>query len=195
MLAPAIMCNGRTVDILDPKPEDFSPEQIATHLSRIPRYLGATCRHYSVLEHSILGCELIRSTNMYLEKTPVVARAFLLHDAHEAVIGDMTEPLADAVPGFRDLLKPIKDRLDRAIEQRFEVDLSSPVTVACVKYVDRIMLQREWTDLMPTPWYGDDLLAEQGDNAPVAIQQHAPHATLSQMVGQFCHLLRVTDNV
>lgn len=191
MTAPAIMCDGTRIDILNPKADDFAPTQIATQLGRIPRFLGATCRHYSVLEHSILGCEFIRRREIFGQMTRRVARAFLLHDAHEAVIGDFTEPLSDVVPGFRDMMRPIKARIDYAIELAFDVDLSTIEMVGYVKGIDQLMLQREWTDLMPTEWYGEDTFGRLGFT-PDPIPKHTPNANQQQMVGQFCHLLRVT---
>ena len=191
MTAPAVMCDGTRIDILNPKPGDFTPTQIATQLGRIPRFLGATCRHYSVLEHSILGCEYIREFRIFGSMSRYYARSFLLHDAHEAVVGDHTEPLADIVPGFRELMGPIKLKIDQAIEKAFDVDLTSAATIGVVKRVDQMMLQREWTDLMPTDWYGEDFFALRGP-APGPIPKHAPHANQQGMVGQFCHLIRVT---
>jgi uncharacterized protein len=191
MTAPAIMCDGTRIDILNPRPEDFAPTQIATQLGRIPRFLGATCRHYSVLEHSILGCEFVRQHRIFGELSRSIARSFLLHDAHEAVIGDFTEPLADVVPGFRELMAPIKAKIDYAIELAFGVDLSSDGAVRAVKQIDQVMLQQEWTDLMPTTWYGPDYLADRA-LLPTPIDKYNPHANQQQMVAQFCHLIRVT---
>lgn len=193
MTAPAIMCDGTRIDILNPKADDFTPTQIATQLGRIPRFLGATCRHYSVLEHSILGCEFVREHQIFGELSRKIARSYLLHDAHEAVIGDFTEPLADVVPGFRELMAPIKARIDYAIELAFDVDLSSQAATHIIKQIDQAMLQREWTDLMPTKWYGVDYITDRLYQ-PKPIPKHAPHASQQGMVGQFCHLMRVTAN-
>jgi hypothetical protein len=191
MIAPSILVNGRRVDINNPQPEDFDAVAVATQLGRIPRYLGATKRHYSVLEHSILGCELVLDAKPFGAYTRTIARAFLLHDAHEVITGDIVEPLAVHVPGLRELLAPIKTKIDKAIEQAFDVRLSGEPFVAMIKEVDNVMLQAEWIDLMPTPWYGDNWFSVFRFK-PKPIDPHHPHATQAQMVGQFQHLLRVT---
>lgn len=67
----------------DPRPEDVKITDIAHHLSMICRYNGAVPRFYSVAEHSYHVSFLVpRQHQMY----------GLLHDAHEAYIGDVTRP-------------------------------------------------------------------------------------------------------
>lgn len=85
MIAPMYMrISGKTVDVLDLKPDDIWIEDIALGLSRINRYLGQTKFPYSVAQHSVL---LSRIVPEHLRKVA------LLHDAPEYVIGDMISPL------------------------------------------------------------------------------------------------------
>lgn len=186
-----VMCDGREVDINNPRPADFSIDQIAQHLVRIPRYLGATCRHYSVLEHSILGCEFVLDAKPFGAYNRIIARAFLLHDAHEAVIGDFVLPVTAVVPGLKELIEPVKERIDIAIEQAFDVRLRGLPFSDMIATVDKVMLQAEWIDLMPTTWYGPDHMKDIG-KAPKGIDKYHPDCLPSQMIGKFHHLMRIT---
>lgn len=67
---------------------------IAEALARLPRFTGhirSGC--YSVAQHSVMGADaLYRETGR-----EDIAAAFLLHDAHEAYVGDMATPVAHAL--------------------------------------------------------------------------------------------------
>jgi hypothetical protein len=93
-------------------------------LARTSRYTGhVRAGSYSVAQHSVLGADAIyRKTG---DRT--AAAAFLLHDAHEHVLGDKATPIAEAevetaeslVPGagriVREMQKLMKRRIDLAI--------------------------------------------------------------------------------
>ena len=49
---------GSEVSLRNPEPASISLRTIAHHLSLINRFTGATCRPYSVAEHSLLVCEI-----------------------------------------------------------------------------------------------------------------------------------------
>lgn len=72
---------------------------VADALARLPRFCGQVASGpYSVAQHCVLGARAILE-----EPGPVIpgrihlARAFLLHDAHEFVTGDIITPVADAL--------------------------------------------------------------------------------------------------
>jgi len=81
------MHSGRQVDPFDLKMEDINLNDIAYHLSGINRYNGAT--RLTVAQHCVLGAQKI------LEDTGNIraAAGFLLHDAPEAYLQDMTAPI------------------------------------------------------------------------------------------------------
>lgn len=64
-------------------------EDIAHHLTHINRFTGATTRSYTVAEHSLL-CESMADAQGL---TPKWRMAALLHDAHEAYLGDVATPI------------------------------------------------------------------------------------------------------
>lgn len=62
---------------------------IAHHLAHINRFTGATQRSYTVSEHSLL-CESMADAQGLSPKWRMAA---LLHDAHEAYLGDVATPI------------------------------------------------------------------------------------------------------
>jgi len=146
--------SGVAFDLLDPTPEMVQLEDIAHALSRIPRFNGHTRSHYSVAEHSVLGCLLVPRE---------LQTAFLLHDAHEAYIGDLTSPLKAALEDPRQRewygtgcehppqdgrtrLNEIEHRIRVAIRERFGgFDLYHPQ----VKRADMQMLRIEADRFFP----------------------------------------------
>jgi uncharacterized protein len=72
------------VNLLAPRAEDIDFEVIADRLSKIYRFLGGTIAPYSVAQHSVWVMDRVRR-----EAQPYA----LLHDAHEAFIGDPSRPL------------------------------------------------------------------------------------------------------
>ncbi|MFG1465226.1 hypothetical protein V5F77_20290 [Xanthobacter sp. DSM 24535] len=92
---------------------------IPNHLARLPRFNGATGGGpYSVAQHCVLGVDAILAETGSI----VVARAFLLHDAHESYCGDLITPVqwAIAIRAGRALAKmmnggPTVERVGKAL--------------------------------------------------------------------------------
>lgn len=68
-------------------------EDIAHHLAQLPRFCGATHVPYSVAQHSLLVSFILECRGA----TPATALAGLMHDAHEAYIGDISTPVKHAI--------------------------------------------------------------------------------------------------
>lgn len=76
---------GKAFYPLDPRPDEVCIDDIAHALSQIPRFGGHARRHYSVAQHSWhMSC---------LFGNPLLAYQALLHDAQEAYLGDIVQPL------------------------------------------------------------------------------------------------------
>lgn len=93
---------------------------IAIGISRQPRFGGQTGRWWSVIGHSLFCDELVQRVLAHPERVPptrverddYIRRcrlAVLLHDAHEALTGDVPTPLK--TPDF----KAVQEDLDRRI--------------------------------------------------------------------------------
>lgn len=130
--------SGGYVDLIDPDPATIHLIDIAHHLSMLCRYTGAVRHFYSVAQHSCLCAE---------NAAPADAWDALMHDAAEAMIGDVSRPLKGLLPDY----KAIAVRLERVIFERFQVNGDN----AAVKRLDTIALATERRDLMPRtgePW-------------------------------------------
>lgn len=83
-----ITYHGRRVDIPAPKGGQVYIDDIAVHLSRIPRFAGATQQPWSVAAHSLHCASLAERQGL-----PAQAQLYaLLHDAHEAFCSDIPSP-------------------------------------------------------------------------------------------------------
>lgn len=85
----SIQAHGRIMDIANPTKDDIVWSDIASSLSKIARFNGAyTSITYSVAQHCVMGADAVfDETNSGL-----MAGYFLLHDAHEAIFGDLPRP-------------------------------------------------------------------------------------------------------
>ena len=102
---------GRRFYFEAPHPDDVDITDVAHALSNLCRFTGHVNRFYSVAEHSI---------NVSLLVPPEDALQGLLHDAHEAYIGDCSSPLKRAIGyDYRRLdtaarfecMKPVPERI------------------------------------------------------------------------------------
>ncbi len=153
--------SGRAVGLMRTSPADISIRDIAAHISKICRFSGACNSFYSVAQHSILVSNLVH------EYGPQAAMYGLMHDAHEAYVGDITTPARRAIGNMIDAssISPIDDitqRLDRAIFEAIGLSWPMPGTIRdAVAAADLRALATERRDLMadgpewgpmPRPW-------------------------------------------
>lgn len=133
---------------------------IAVGLSRQPRFGGQTGRWWSVIDHTLFGLELVKQQSPGNRELQL---AWMLHDAHEALTGDVPTPFK--TPDF----KAVQDDLDRRIYGAFfqpgyetYVEFYLPL----VKQVDLRAMRAEAMKLLPD---GDGLVpqifgwADEGD--------------------------------
>mgnify|MGYP001559344656 CR=1 FL=1 len=125
--------SGLYVNLQDPDPATIVIADIAHALSNLCRFTGHTCVFYSVAQHSVLGANV----------TPLPhSRAFLLHDAAEAYISDMSAPLKQ-LPEMQDYRR-IEEHLLIAIAGVFGVNFVD----ADIHEIDQRMRATEQRDLM-----------------------------------------------
>ena len=132
--------------------------EIAHSLAQLNRYTGHALRPYSVAEHSLLVCDIVRGMGL----GPHAQRAALLHDAHEAYCSDIPSPFKGAVQQLTRGDSPLaaaEDMLQRAVLNELGAAHYYITYAAQVKRWDLISLATERRDLMhpaasaePWPW-------------------------------------------
>lgn len=84
---------------LDPRPEEIDARDIAHNLSNLCRFNGASDEFYSIAQHSVLCADM--ALGKYGSRR--LARLMLLHDAHEAYIGDVSRPLKSVLKSYESI--------------------------------------------------------------------------------------------
>ena len=138
------MASGKGLDILNPRVEDVDFNDIAIHLANTNRYTGA-CR-VNVAQHSVLVAYLMPpGTEIY----------GLLHDAHEAILGDDSTPKKAALraisPEGAAALDTLKSRWDLVIWEAARVAPPSEVVRAEIKRADTMTMAIERREAMAPP--------------------------------------------
>lgn len=108
------LSSGKLIDVDNIKVEDINLEDIAHHLSKIQRYNGALPIDvtYSVAEHSISLCNYL-NWNLRHQSNPDIARWGLIHDAAEALLGDVFPSLKS------DQYKELENKVNQMIFNKY----------------------------------------------------------------------------
>ena len=137
---------GSTWNLLRPDADTIFMRDIVTALARINRYDGHSRVEVSVLWHSLL-----------VEKI-AVGRAkpyALLHDVHEAYLGDMTTPVKRAIAAllpagqFNAAWGKLTHTHDEAIWQAFGIPVPSSEILSEVRRADVLALSTERAHFLP----------------------------------------------
>jgi hypothetical protein len=151
--------SGRAFPLVDPEPSDVHWPDVCYGLAHNNRYAGHAGA-YSVAQHSILVANAL----------PKEYRLYgLLHDAHEAFIGDITRPVNKAIihlanrmcgdhvaADVEDVLTDLKYGIDKAIFAKAGLNpIPSQEIREMVHVADVRTLAAEVRDLLapaPAPW-------------------------------------------
>lgn len=143
--------SGIAFDLAAPTVAMVKIEDIAVALSRQCRFAGHCKRFYSVAEHSVLVSRLIDSDVAPRRRLALYG---LLHDAHEAYIGDLLQPIKVlARQQGATFYAELEARVEAVVLQAFGFDPGP--TPPEVKHADLVALAIEKRDLMaasPRPW-------------------------------------------
>ena len=157
------LAHGNVWDLIGGGPVEWS--EIAHALGNLCRFTGHCHPFYSVAEHSCRVAEIL---------PPEVRLAGLLHDAHEAIVGDLSAPLKAALRAMEamhgiDRLAEIADfHIHRAAGLPFPLDAA---TRAAIRHADLVLLATEKRDVMVTPRRAWDRLP---DPLPMVIKPWSP---------------------
>lgn len=138
----------RSVDIMRPDWRAIDIRFLAATLARINRYNGRTALPLSVAQHSIHVARLLPAR---------LRRHGLLHDGHEAILGDITAPMKAALRLMSPMSRPdpvgaLESAWDAAIHRA--LSLPWPLSgddAALIKAADLRALATEMRDLMDIP--------------------------------------------
>ena len=136
--------SGKNIQFLEPKKEDISLLDIAHHLAQANRYNGGCSEPYSVAQHCIYVASILPSE---------LKLAGLLHDASEAVLGDVVRPLKTILDDY----KKHEARFQSVVEEYFSMKKDS-FDHALVHEADRRVMASEmdssllaWDDILEYP--------------------------------------------
>ena len=141
---------GRAFDLTNPRVAQVDFAEIAFALAHLNRFTGHA-GPYSVAQHCVEGCEYLLGLG-----ERAAAWHFLLHDAHEAYLGDMATPLIAALgEATRDALDALRRRVDFAIFTAARVPPPAAAILNRVRAIYLAMLRTERDQLLgppPGPW-------------------------------------------
>jgi len=145
--------SGASVELLHPKADEVNFRDIASSLSQINRYNGHFAKPITVAQHLIIGCEIA---------APELRPWWLLHDAHEERVGDVTTPIKEtwsalaremfgdpAAEMIERIRKEFERRHDAVIHQAAGLPLPTKDQRIEIKRVDWITLATERRDFLP----------------------------------------------
>lgn len=126
---------------------DVRLEDIVHSLAMQVRYLGHVSNFYSVAEHSVMVCNLAEIDH---GRGSQVARCALLHDAHEAFVGDFPSPFKNAIAGLREF----EDSVEATVRDALRLPPSDDSIWREVKRYDLMALFLEAATLFSPapPW-------------------------------------------
>jgi len=140
---PEIMLTSSGVDYRPARmdPSDVRIEDVAHALSLICRFNGHCQVHYSVAQHSLLVVRILEHWG-----APASARlAGLLHDAHEAYIGDIPTPIKAALGSSWSTMEA---EAERVVRSALCVEDLCVQWEDLIKHADLVALATERRDLM-----------------------------------------------
>lgn len=179
----AHMHSGLKVPLEDPRFHHIQPSDIAHHLARITRFNGGTHTPYSVAQHCCVVADILQGQ----KHSALLVLRGLLHDAHEAYVGDVISPVKLQLFGGEDIPESVWDRLtgnfDAAIETRFQLRALTQEEFNLVAAADQTALVTEWRDLRSDP------CPEQGLPASFTIKPWSWHVAEEKFLMRFYQLI------
>lgn len=139
--------SGRRISLIEPDIATIRIEDIAHSLAMQVRFNGHVRDFYSVAQHSVIVSRIVEGN------VPGLALAALLHDAAEAIVGDVVQPLKRRMGGEYDVYE---SRSQVAIHRAVGLpDAVSHQEERIIKLADLTALATEKRDLFDHddgPW-------------------------------------------
>jgi len=175
---------GRMVSLLDPEPETICLQDIAASLANINRFNGHCHTQHNVADHSI-AVAIAAKRFSYDAQGQLAA---LLHDAHEAYIGDLSSPMKAYLkvhcPG---VIEALQENFDRVIWEA----LCPGVPIydgTALKQIDDMLLNDEAGRLMHPDGVGRSWKVQPAGVTPLAFSMRSPEAAEAKFITVFNRL-------
>lgn len=139
-----LTANGHEVDLAYCKPQHMVLADVAHALAQINRFTGHARRPYSVAEHSLLVLDIVE--HLFAPANVHCKLAALMHDAHEAYVGDMATPVKRVAGEAWGLLE---HRFERTLRSAWGLHSAAHEFGQTIKQADMIALATERAQLMP----------------------------------------------
>lgn len=140
--------SGETIYLRAFDPRKIKLPDIAHSLAHINRFNGHALRPISVAEHSLMVCLILEQH--FQVKNPAALLAGLLHDAHEAYTGDVTQPVKQVLG---ETWAEFENAAQRTVLKRFGVWTAFVSNHLAIKDADLHALTSEREQLMPAGEY------------------------------------------
>jgi hypothetical protein len=139
---------GKTISLAHVGATPISVQEVAYALSHINRFTGHALRPISVAEHSLMVSEIVERE--FGVRSAAVLLAALMHDAHEAITGDLSSPMKQLIgPAWYEA----ENRIQHEVLQGFGLLTAFNTSHSVIKRADLMALSAERQQLMP----GDDV--------------------------------------
>ena len=163
----------------------FSIELIAASLAKLNRYSGHTREPWSVAQHSVLVADVLALNG----DSPRVQLWGLLHDAHEAVLGDITTPVRRAL-GIVERVAQLERAVDIAIYSDLGLQPPSQFVAVQVRNADLIAMATERRDLLAPCAFSWGAAIEAIAPAPITCEPVEPRFAEMEFLGRYYELTR-----
>lgn len=179
---------GKMFNILNPTEDMICIEDIAHAGSAMNRFTGHCRFPYPVTQHEYLG-SFIRPPNCRCASNEEHAFKFLLHDASESYISDVSRPLKHFTlvgDEYRKVEKPIQE----LIYARYGLSVHEP---PCIKDIDTQMSYAEKAQLMPKKGEWQTKRSDDEKAADVIIMERTFYQNKLLYLSRFNKLCRPQD--
>ncbi|MEY5099132.1 MAG: hypothetical protein RJA36_1851 [Pseudomonadota bacterium] len=139
-----LTAHGNGIDLHYTRPEHMVLADVAHSLAQINRFTGHAQRPYSVAEHSLLVLDIVE--HLFAPASVHCRLAALMHDAHEAYIGDISTPLKHTLGETWAL---VEHRMERALRSAWGLHTAAYEHRDAIKQADLIALATERAQIMP----------------------------------------------
>lgn len=169
----------------------MSLQDIATGLSKMPRFGGQTTIPWTVADHVVAAAHYIQNLLVMGFRphgaTPNLVAHVLLHDAHEAMTGDI--PTSFKTPD----MKALQSRLDERIYLSLGLDLPNVDERAIIKEIDKRMLLAEARVVTPLATY--ERIAEEVNDTAWGTALDTVEDHVHNSIDAKAAFLRMADNL